>query len=289
MVRKQGKMALTFSTMMAMGIALSAAPVAAQNHAVQATSARSPALTYADLVDLADGAPLVVRAQVRKQAVVEPERSTGLRAGFVRLYVEAQTVALITGATPLGESLRYLVDVPLDAKGKVPKLKKQEVLIFARPVAGRAGQIQLVKPTAQIAYDAATEAQLRPILEELLATDAPPAITRISDALSVEGNLAGKSETQLFIDTVTGNPVSLTITRRPGMAPFWGVSWTEVVDQSARPPAKNTLEWYRLACFLPAELPPGAILSHDSRSTMRVNADYGLVLRDLGQCERNRG
>ena len=288
MVKKQGKAALVFSATMAAIIALSAAPAAAQNRALPAASSASSALTYADLADLADGAPLVVRAQVRKQAVVEPERATGLRAGFARLYVEAQTTALITGSAPLGESLRYLVDVPLDAKGKVPKLKKQEVLLFARPVAGRVGQIQLVKPTAQIAYDPATEARLRPILTELLSADAPPAITRISDALSVDGNLAGESETQLFIDTTTREPVSLTITRRPGMAPFWGVSWSEVVDQAAKPPEKNTLEWYRLACFLPAELPAGAILSHDTRSRTRVAADYALVLRDLGQCERNR-
>ena len=289
MVKKLGKAASIFSVTMAIAATLSATQVVAQNRAPAAPSAVGSALTYADMVDLADGTPLVVRAQVRDQAVVEPERAPGLQPGFARLYIEARTTALITGSSPMGESLRYLVDVPLDAKGKVPKLKKKEVLIFARPVAGRAGQIQLVNPTAQIAYDAATEAQLRPILEELLAADAPPAITRISDALSVEGNLAGESETQLFIDTTTREPVSLTVTRRPGMAPFWGVSWSEVVDQSARPPEKDTLEWYRLACFLPAELPAEAILSHDSRSRTRVTADYALVRRDLGQCERNRG
>lgn len=269
----------------AFALAMSA-PAAAQE---SRTSPPVQTLTYADLVGLSDAAPLVIKAQIRKQATVEPARAPDLAPGHARLYVEAQTRALVSGNAPLGENLRYLVDLPLDAKGKVPKLKKKEVLIFARPVAGRAGQVQLVNPTAQIAYDAATEAQLRPILEELLAADAPPAITRISDALSVEGNLAGESETQLFIDTTTREPVSLTVTRRPGMAPFWGVSWSEVVDQSARPPEKNTLEWYRLACFLPAELPAEAILSHDLRSRTRVTADYALVLRDLGQCERNRG
>ena len=97
-------------------------------------TARTAELTYADIVDLADEAPLVLRAQIRKQATVEPERSPGLEPGFVRLYIEARTSALIAGNVPVGGSLRYLVDVPLDAKGKAPKLKKQEVVLFARPV-----------------------------------------------------------------------------------------------------------------------------------------------------------
>ena len=71
-------------------------PVVAQE------TARTAELTYADIVDLADGAPLVLRAQIRKQATVEPERSPGLEPGFVRLYIEARTSALIAGSVPVG-------------------------------------------------------------------------------------------------------------------------------------------------------------------------------------------
>ena len=127
-----------------LGAALAAAPVTAMAQ----DGARTAELTYADMVDLADEAPLVVRAQIRRQATVEPERSPGLQPGFVRLYIEARTSALIAGNAPLGEALRYLVDVPLDAKGKPPKLKKQEVILFARPVAGSPAQLQLVDPRA---------------------------------------------------------------------------------------------------------------------------------------------
>jgi hypothetical protein len=35
------------------------------------------------------------------------------------------------------------------------------------------------------------------------------------------------------------------VIRRPGMDPTWGVSWSEIVDQSAGPPAPETVEWYR--------------------------------------------
>ncbi len=248
----------------------------------------APEPTYADLAGLSDGAPLVLRARIKDQAVVEPERSPGLAPGFVRLYVEARTSALIAGTAPVGESLRYLVDVPLTAKGKAPKLKKQEVILFARPVPGHPSQIQLVEPTAQLAYDPQLEQRLRPILSELVAKDAPPRIIGVSDALAVPGTLVGESETQLFLDTENDGPVSLTIVRRPGQAPVWGVSWTEIVDQAARPPRRDTLEWYRLACSLPRELPGDANLSRDPRARALAAADYAFVLDRLGPCRRTR-
>ncbi len=245
-------------------------------------------LSYADIVDLADGAPLVLRAQIRRQATVEPERSPGLEQGFVRLYVEARTSALIAGNVPVGESLHYLVDVPLDERGRAPKLKKQEVILFARPVPDRPDQIQLVDPRAQFSYSEAFEARLRPVLSALLSPDAPPRVTGIRDALAVEGTLAGESETQLFLDTENDGPVSVTIVRRPGQAPRWGVSWTEIVDQSARAPRPDTLEWYRLACSLPDTLPGSANLSRDPRSRALASADYALVREALGACPRTR-
>lgn len=268
-----------------LGAALAAAPVTAMAQ----DGARTAELTYADMVDLADEAPLVVRAQIRRQATVEPERSPGLQPGFVRLYIEARTSALIAGNAPLGEALRYLVDVPLDAKGKPPKLKKQEVILFARPVAGSPAQLQLVDPRAQFAYSEAFEARLRPVLAELLAQDAPPQVTGIRDALAVEGTLVGELETQLFLDTENDGPVSVTVVRRPGQAPRWGVSWTEIVDQAARAPQPGTLEWYRLACSLPETLPETAILSRDANARALAADDYALVREDLGTCTRTRG
>lgn len=246
------------------------------------------ALTYADLADLSDAATLVVKVQIRKQAVLEPERSPGLRHGWVRLYIEAETEALLSGQSAIGESLSYLVDVPLDAKGKPPKLKKQRVLLFAHAVPGRPSQLQLVTTDAQLLADEMTELRVRALLAELAPPDAPARITGVRDAMSVTGNLAGESETQLFLETENGAPVSLTIIRRPGMAPEWGVSWTEIVDQAARPPLRDTLAWYRLACFLPDSLPYDAILSRDGASRVRAAQDYRLVMQQLGSCSRDR-
>ncbi len=265
-----------------LAVALAATPLAAQEAVAQ------PQMTYADIVDLADKSPLVLRARIRDQATVEPERSPGLAPGHVRLYVEAETTALIAGNAPVGESLRYLVDLPLDAKGKAPKLKKQNVVLFARTVPGRPAEIQLVEADAQFPYSDAFADSLRSVLASLLAPSAPPRVTGVRDALAVEGTLVGESETQLFLDTENDGPVSVTVVRRPNQAPHWGVSWTEIVDQAARPPRPNTLEWYRLACFLPSGLPGEANISRDPRARTLAERDYALVIEQLGACPRAR-
>lgn len=245
-----------------------------------------PVATFADLAALADGAPMAVRARVKSQALVPAERAPGLAAGHARLFVEAQTVALLAGPAGVPETLRYLVDVPLDAKGKPPKLKKQEFVLFARPVAGRPGELQLVGPRAQLPYTEALEARLRPLIAAFLAPGAPPRVTGVRDVLSSVGNLAGESETQIFLATATGEPAALTVVRRPGMAPRWGVSWTELVDQSAVAPAKDTIAWYRLACALPRSLPAGANVASDPADHARAAQDYRFVLDQLGPCQR---
>ena len=252
------------------------------------STAAAPQLTYADLAGLAEAASVIARVRVADQATVEPERSRGLAPGMVRLYLEAETEAVLKAPAALGESLAYLVDVPLDAKGKAPKLKKQSFLVFARPVAGRPGQLQLVEPDAQIAADTSTDARLRAVIAELAASDAPPRIAGVRDAMSVAGNLAGESETQVFLETTQGTPVSLTVLRRPGQDPTWGVSWTELVDQAALAPQRGTLEWYRLACFLPRELPQSAFLQREQSARYQAQADYGYILSQLGECSRTR-
>lgn len=265
------------------GIALFslAGPLVAQDAAPQ-----KPALTYADTVALAEASDLVLRVEIRKQVALKPERAPDVAPGHARLFIEARTLSLISGTVPVGENLKYLVDVPLDAKGKVPKLKKREMILFARAVPGRAGEIQLVGDGSQRPYTPEFEAQLRPVLTSLLAADAPPRVTRVADALAVEGTLVGESETQLFLETESDGPVSITVVRRPNQPPRWGVSWTEIVDQSARAPREGTLQWYRLACTLPAELPQEANLSRDSQARALAARDYRYVIDQLGPCAR---
>ncbi len=245
--------------------------------------------TYADLVSLSDRSAVVVRAEIRRQSQVAAERAPGLAPGHARLYIEAKTLALIAGNSSLGESLAYLVDVPLNAKGKPPKLKNREVVLFAN-VAGRgvkgAVQLQLTGRPAQLDYTPELEARLRPILSGLIASDAPPVITGIGDALAVKGTLTGESETQIFLETADRSPVSLTVLRRPGQAPAWGVSWGEIIDSAANAPPRDTLRWYRLACALPQRLPSNANLARDPVARQLAESDYAFVISQLGPCSR---
>lgn len=253
-----------------------------------AAAVAQPTATFADLAGLTEAASIVAVVEVRDQAVVEPERAPGLAPGHARLYVEAQTGALLAARSALGESLTYLADVPLDAKGKVPKLRKQRFIVFAQPVAGRPGVLQLVEPDAFLPATPENEALARKVIAAMAAPDVPPPVTGVRDVMSVAGNLAGESETQLFLDTESGTPVSVTVVRRPGMAPEWGVSWSEIVDQAARPPEPETAAWYRLACALPPQLSADAFLQEDREARVRAEADYRFVLEQLGECRRLR-
>lgn len=242
--------------------------------------------TYADLATLSDAAELVLRVQIRRQTTLKPDRAPGLQPGFARLYIEAQTIALIAGRSTAPGAITYLVDVPLDAKGKVPKLKKREFLLFAQGVPGRAGEVQLIAPGAQLDYSPALEARVRPILTALYAAEVPPRITGVSDALAVPGTLTGESETQIFLATENRSPVSITVLRRPGQRAQWGVSWGEIIDSAARPPAPDTLQWYRLACSLPAQLPSNANLARTPEERKLAATDYAFVRQALGPCAR---
>ncbi|WP_254049849.1 hypothetical protein [Novosphingobium sp. TH158] len=244
--------------------------------------------TYADLADLADNAPLVLRARVKKVIPLDPAQASGLAPGKARVYVEAVTEHLFAGPAAVGEALRYLADLKLDARGRVPKLAKQQVLLFAAHVQGRPGEIQLVSPDAQIAWDSATEATLRQVLLELYAADAPGRVSGVQEAIHVPGTLAGEGETQIFLKTPDGEPASISVLHHAGMPTHWGVSFTEVVATTGVPPRRDSLTWYRLACFLPRELPAGVNVSASDADKAAAAADYRKVMSDLGDCPRTR-
>ena len=277
-------------TLRASGILLTAAAVLTASAALgdsRSLDPVAPPATYADLADLTDGAQVVIRAQPRKIAAVEPARARGLRPGWGRFYVEAKTEALIAGRAPLGEALRYLVDLPLDAKGKSTAFKKKSVVLFARTVPGRPGELQLVAPDAQLLWNAALDARIKGILRELYAPGAPPQITGVREAVHVTGDLADAGESQIFLLSLSGDPAAITVTRRPGSAPRWGVSFSELVASDAAP-VRDTLGWYRLACFLPPALSAAANISDDPADRAAAAQDYAYVRDQLGACPRIR-
>lgn len=245
-------------------------------------------LSYADLADLSADTPLVMEARIRSSVRVKAERAVNLAPGHQRFYVEAQVLSLIRGQGGIGRDINYIVDLPVDYRGKTPKLKKRQVLLFARSVAGRPGSIQLVAPDAQITSSPAYAATLRTILAEAVGPDAPPRITGVGNAFHSPGSIPGEGETQIFLNTADRRPVSLSIIRRPGQQAQWAVSLGEIVDESAATPVRDSLLWYRLACFLPRNLPERAQAQLDSTNAAIAREDYQMVLRGLGPCQRTR-
>lgn len=244
-------------------------------------------LSYADIADLADSAPVVASARITRTITVPSAQATGVRPGFRRLFIEAQVTGLIRGEGGISPNISYLYDVPLDAKGKAPKLKKADVILFARP-GGRPGEIQLVARDAQIISTPATLATVKSVLADLVANGAAPRITGLGDAFHVAGTVAGEGETQIFLRTEGGEPVSLSVLRRPGQPPAWAVALGEIVDEAAKAPEPGSLLWYRLACSLPPALPARSVRTLSVQDAESARADYLVVVQALGPCQRTR-
>lgn len=196
-------------------------------------------------------------------------------------------MGLIRGEAGIAPLVSWLYDAPVDARGKLPKLKKAQVILFARP-GGRPGQIQLVARDAQIPATPAEIERVKTILSALVARDAPPRILGLGDAFHVAGTVAGEGETQIFLRTENGDPVSLSILRRPGEQPRWAVALGEIVDEAAKAPAPGSLLWYRLACTLPPALPARAVRTLSVQDAEAARADYRVVIDALGPCGRTR-
>lgn len=245
--------------------------------------------TYADLVDLALAAPVVAHVRVIRASRLSPREAADVAPGERRFLVEAEVVNLIRAPGPLPAQVAWLVDLANDARGRPARIaRRSEYLLLAAPVPGRPDTLRLIAPDSQLAYDAATVELVRDILREAMSPDAPPRITGIGNAFHVAGSLPGESETQIFLATADGRPISLSILRRPGERPRWSVALSEIVDDSAAPPAPETLLWYRLACGLPPTLPADSLGQASAGDAQAIRDDYRIVLRGLGPCERRR-
>ncbi|WP_271078957.1 hypothetical protein [Aurantiacibacter sp. MUD61] len=242
--------------------------------------------TYADLVTFALEAELVATVQIDEAIAFSQERAPNVPANRVRLYIESLTQNLLTAPRGVGESLVFVTETDREADGDAPDWEERNFVIFADMSMTQPNAVQLISSRAMFPSGPILQERVRRVLRQIAAADAPPPITGVRDVISVPGNLAGESETQMFVETTTGAPVSLTVIRRPGRAPEWGVSLGEIVDVSARPPEPETLAWFRFACFLPETLADGAFLQNDAESRRRAREDYAFVREQLGPCER---
>ena len=253
------------------------------------TLPQSSALSYADLADLAAGAPVAAHVRIRDADALDARAAPNVAPGFTRFLIEAEVIALIRGAGGIEARVSYLADVANDSRGRAPRIgRRAEMLVLARRVPNRPAELQLVAPDAQIPFSRQAAETLRAILRDSSAADAAPRITGIGRAFHVPGSLQGESETQIFLQTADNRPISLNVLRRPGETPRWSAALAEIVDDAAAPPAPGSFLWYRLACTLPPRLPAEALREAGEDEARAIEADYRVVMEGLGPCARTR-
>lgn len=271
------------------GPALTVFPVVNQSFAVDvipsAAASQIDAWSYADVADVFAAAPVAARVRIAEAIVV---KGAPTRPGTIRVYLQGDIISLIRAPGALPPRLAWLADVPLDARGRAPKLRKATMLLAARPVPGRAAELQLVARDGMVIWTPAVEARVRGLVTEASSADAIPPVSGITGAFHSAGTIPGEGETQVFMGTRSGTAMSISVLRRPGEATRWSFAPGEIVDEAAAIPARDTLAWYRLACFLPRALPAPTTSELAAADAEAARADFAYVIEQLGPCPRNR-
>ena len=282
------KTAFTMKSAIALALLLAAPAAQAQTPATAGFAVPAQGVAYADVADLVVISPLILDGQIRKVTKLPETQTPGVPANIQRVLVDADVTSLIRGADGFAAKARFLLDIPKDAKGKIPKLQKRRFFILGSKVADSPGTVRLSRPDALIEWSAANDTMLRAITKEAVQIEAPPAISGLTSAFHSQGTVLGEGETQIFLRTASGQPISISILSRPGQSKRWAVSTGDVIDESAVAPAKDTLLWYRLACGLPRSLDPKLVESSEPKDIANAQADYRFVLQSLGPCGRTR-
>lgn len=254
-----------------------------------AVSAQAPLAIegFADVADLTLAAPVVLRATILKAEKLNRKEAPDVAAGRVRMLIDAQVQSVLTARDAVPARIRYLWEGPLDARGKAPKLKGADVLLFLKRVAGREGQYQLSSANGQLRWTERAEAGIRRVLTDVRSPELRDLrITGIGNAFHVRGSIPGEAESQIFLTTASGRPVSLVVLSRPGQAKSFSVALSDVIDDAAARVPRDTLMWYRLACGLPAAIPASAVTDLGESDRQAVAADYRFVRDALGACGR---
>ncbi len=243
------------------------------------SAAPAAAASFADLTALSLAAPIVIRATIYKTERLKPRDAPGVAPGSARLLISAATTTAIVAPGDVPPRIGYLLDVPLDARGKPPQLLRTDVLLFLRADPAVAGQFVLTDAHGQINWTPDADAAIREVLTSA-RSGTVPVVAGITSAFRVPGAVPGEAESQFFLSTADGKPVSLVVLTRPGQARRLSIALGDVIDDAAAGVQPGTLLWYRLACFLPRALPRAL------NAGAEVADDYRFVLTSLGACGR---
>jgi hypothetical protein len=242
---------------------------------------------YADVADLVTISPVIVDAIIRKTQKVPAEQAAGVPENIQRMLILADVTTLIRGQGGVPAQIRFVLDIPKDSRGKLPKLKKARFFVLARNGKGQPGDLILSRPDAMIAYSPSNDALVRAITREVVQLGAAQKIISVSRAYYSGGTVIGEGETQIFLSTENRQPMAITIASKPDKPKQWTVSTSELIEETAAIPRRNTLLWYRLACGLPRDLPSDAI-DRETPGAIEAAKDYRFVVSALGSCGRRR-
>lgn len=273
--------ALSLAGVPALAPALAQAPGESPSNATVSAPAGSAVADWTVLADLALAGPVILSGTVERARRMSGKAAEGVPPGEVRMLVEVALTRVLKAPGLLPARAEWIWQGPAGAGRRPPIAKGDAVLAFlSAPMAGpkpEVAQFRLVAPAGQRPWGAADEAAVRAILAEVPKAGALM-VTGVADGFRSEGDVAGASESQFFLGTDTGRPLTLVVTRRPDAAPMVRVATGELIAASATPIRRETLLWRALACGLPERLP--ARLAADAG----LVADYALARDALGAC-----
>ncbi|WP_439547323.1 hypothetical protein [Sandarakinorhabdus sp.] len=221
--------------------------------------------------------PVIVRATIARADRVRGAASEGVAAGRMRLLVTAAVSNVLVAPGAMGGTLQWLWDAPVDARGRPPAAKGLDVIAFVE-APGPGGATRLATRRGQQPYELALADRVRAIVSEARTGDVP-VIRSVSNGFRADGTVPGESESQFFLTTADGKPATLVVQNRPGEMRRVLVAQGDIIDESARRVAPETLLWYRLACFLPRTLPAAA-----GAADPALAKDWRDAMASLGPC-----
>ncbi len=243
-------------------------------------------LSWTDVADLSIASPVIVRATARRVVPLGRRSAPDVPAGEVRVLVEADLVSVLKAPGMLPARARWLWQGPAGPRGRPPLAAGDELLLFLVPELNDAPDAvpgdayRLANAAGQLRWSADLEATVRTILAEVRRPDAPVAIRSITAGFHVPGTVEGESESQFFLATEDGRPMTLVVLRRPGAAPSVRLATGDLIDESASEIRPQTLVWRALACTMPPALPP------DLDRDPGLAADFAEMRRQIGACDR---
>ncbi len=243
-------------------------------------------LSWTDLADLTLASPAVLVATTENAGKLSRKSAPDVPPGEVRALIEARLTAALKAPGILPARGEWLWQGTADAKNRPPFAKGSLVIAFLEPVASAGSpdiqQYRLTAPHAMQPWSPDTEATVRAILEEATRPEnGGLLVTAVTDGFHSSGTVAGQSESQFFLATESGRPLTLLVEKSPGNAPAVTLATGDMIER-ALPIVPRTLRWRALACGLPAALPPKLSASPE------LSADYEAARASIGPCGRTR-